>query len=188
MYYRLRPLFRALIVVVDYRAVAGLKQIVHLLRTACPSELSAPITFESISPKLELDMFLDDEDSKIIATTLSAAIDFITSLELREQTAFSESQRDSSVMDERGADPGYYMKQAKSMGYTGPDIRTTSSSWIKLAEGEDLLPPLTQVVMRKITAPSMINDPKFARYRRSDQRDKHMLGSLCEALPPLQTL
>ncbi|KAL8830900.1 MAG: hypothetical protein Q9191_001174 [Dirinaria sp. TL-2023a] len=183
MYFKLRPLFQALIMIVDTRSSES-NVIVHLLRTAIPSKLSAPITFDDISPKLESDMFPHHEDIEIVTTTLSSAIDFITSLESREKAAFPESQRDPSVMDEQGAAPGYNTRYAKLLGYTGPDIRNSSSTWVKLAEGEDLLPPLTLIVTRKMTAAGMIDDPKFARYRRSNERDKYMLGTLGEPLSP----
>lgn len=57
MFYKLQPLFRALILVVDHRARSGAEKLVHLVRTNTPSKLSAPIDFNSISPKLHSDMF-----------------------------------------------------------------------------------------------------------------------------------
>lgn len=160
---------------------------VHLLPTGIPSKSSASITFDDICPKLSSDMFPDLEDNEIVTTTLSTAINFITTLEWREKAAFPESQRDMSVMDERGEDPGFYTRKARSIGYTGPEIRTPSSTWVKLAEGEEVLPPLTSIVMRRMTAPGVIDDPKFSRYRRSKQRDKYMVGSLGQALSPKST-
>lgn len=147
MYYKLKPLFRALIMIVDHHATPGMEKIVHLLRTNIPSEISAPITFESISPKLESDKSMGYHNDDLITTTLSAAIDFVTALETREEKAFPENQRDSSIIDQRGADPGHHARQAKSMGYTGPEIRGTSSSWGKLAEGEIVLPPITPTIL-----------------------------------------
>lgn len=182
MYYKLRPLFRALIMIVDYDANPGEEKIVHLFRTNIPSELSAPITFESISPKLESDKSLGHHNDDSITTTLSAAIDFVTALEAREEKAFPENQRDPSVIDERGADAGYYTGAAKSMGYTGPEIRASSSSWIKLAEGEMVLPPVTPAVMQmnsmKRLRGEIMTEAMFARYQQSEERTKYRIGWL----------
>lgn len=178
MYYKLRPLFRALIMIVDHNASPGAEKIVHLFRTNIPSKLSASITFQSISPKLESDKALGHDNNDLVATTLSAAIDFVTALESREEKAFRERQRDPSVIDERGADSGCYTREAKSMGYTGPEIRGTSSSWVKLAEGEDVLPPLTPAVMQMKCRPGMMDLATSARYQRSEQRTKYRVGWL----------
>lgn len=145
MYYKLRPLFRAVIMIFDHHASPDAEKIVHLFRTNIPSELSAPIDFESISPKLQSDKSLGHHNNDLVTTTLSAAMDFVTALESREEKAFPENQRDPSIIDERGADPGYHTRQARSMGYTGPEIRGTSSSWVKRGEGEMVLPMLTPV-------------------------------------------
>ena len=180
MYYKLRPLFRALIMVVDEHATPGQEKIVHLFRTNIPSEISAPISFESINPKLEsYNSSLGlDQNNDLITTTLSAAIDFVTALEKREENAFPENQRDPSIIDERGADPGHHTRKARSMGYTGPDIRGPSSSWVKLAEGEDVLPPLTPAVMTMRSRPGMKGRAVFAKYQRNEQRTKYRVGWL----------
>ena len=180
MYYKLRPLFRALIIIVDEDATPGQEKIVHLIRTNIPSGLSAPIAFESIKPKLESDhKSLGHDDEDVITTTLSAAIDFVTALEKREEKAFPGNQRDPSVIDERGDDPGHHTRKARSlMGYTGPDIRGPSRSWVKLSEGEDVLPPLTPAVMMMKCRRGMRDMPVFARYQRSEQRMKFRVGGL----------
>ena len=33
------------------------------------------------------------------------------------------------------------MKRANSHGYTGPEIQGSSTGWVRLAEGKDVLPP-----------------------------------------------
>ena len=172
-YYKLRPLFRALIMIVDDHATPGQEKIVHLIRTNIPSKLSAPIIFESITPKLDPDDFLGHDNRDHMITTLSAAIDFVTALEKREENAFPENQRDPSVIDERGEDPGVHTRQARSRGYTGPDIRGPSSSWVKLAKGENVLPPLTPGVMRMRDRVDMA---VLAKYRQSDERLKYRVG------------
>ncbi|KAL9580343.1 MAG: hypothetical protein Q9212_004554 [Teloschistes hypoglaucus] len=78
MFYKLQPLFRALILVVDHRASSGAEKLVHLVRTNTPSKLSAPIDFDSISPKLHSDMFSGHDKDNVVTTTLPVAIDFVT--------------------------------------------------------------------------------------------------------------
>lgn len=177
-YYKLRPLFRALIMIVDYHASSDAEQIVHLFGTGLSSGLSAPITFESIRPKLESEKSLGYHNNGLVTTTLSAAMDFVTALELREKKAFPKNQRDPSIIDERGADPGHYTRAARSMGYTGPEIQRTSSTWVKLAEGEDVLPPLTPEVIQMKHRLGMTDKAMFARYQQSEQRRKYRLGCL----------
>ena len=169
-YYKLKPLFRALIMIVDHHASSDTEQIVHLFGTDLASGLSAPITFESISPKLESGQSLGYHNNSLVTTTLSAAMDFVTALELREEKAFPKNQRDPSIIDERGADPGHHTRFARSMGYTGPEIRRTSSTWVKPVEGEDVLPPLTPGVMRMKHRLGMTDKAMFARYQQSQRR------------------
>ena len=169
-YYKLKPLFRALIMIVDHHASSDTEQIVHLFGTDLSSGLSAPITFESISPKLESGSSLGYHDNDLVTTTLSAAMDFVTALELREEKAFPKNQRDPSIIDERGADPGYHTRFARSMGYTGPEIRQTSSTWVKPAEGEDVLPPLTPGVMGMKNRLGMTEKAILARFPPGQRR------------------
>ena len=163
-YYKLKSLFRALIMIVDHHASSDTEQVVHLFGTGLSSGLSAPITFESISPKLESEKSLGDHNNGLVTTTLSAAMDFVTALELREEKAFPESQRDSSIVDMRGADPGYHTRVARSMGYTGPEIRRASSTWVKPAEGEVVLSPLTPGVTRMKHRVGMTDQDIIARH------------------------
>lgn len=130
IYYKLRPLFRALILVIDHHASPGVEKLVHLIRTNISSKLSAPITFDSISLKLHSNMFSNHTNDNVVITTLSVAIDFVMTLERREREVFPKpnNQRDSSIIDERGANSGCHTIKARSLGYTGPDIRETSSN------------------------------------------------------------
>lgn len=83
IHFKLRPLFRALILVADSNSSQkGSERVVHLIRTNL-AELSAPITFSSIEPKIDHDFSRGH-----VTTTLSAAYDFVMALELREQAAF----------------------------------------------------------------------------------------------------
>ena len=52
-----------------------------------------------------------DPSQGLVTTTLSAAITFVEALELREQAAFLEGYRDSSVWEEGKA--GRHMEKAK---------------------------------------------------------------------------
>ena len=81
-YFKLRPLFRALIVIIDNQTSQERSQrVVHLLLTKLPSESHTPISFESIQPKLDQGMFPRYNSDNLVTTTLSSAIDFIIALE-----------------------------------------------------------------------------------------------------------
>ena len=77
---------------------------VHLVRTDITSDLSAPITFESIEPKFDQDRLVGHRNTNVVTTTLSAAIDFVMALESREQAAFPERRRDPNIVDKRLGD------------------------------------------------------------------------------------
>jgi hypothetical protein len=141
IHFKIRPLFRALILVADDNTShKGSERVVHLIRTNL-AELSAPIDFSSIEPKIDHDFSRCGH----VTTTLSAAYEFVTALDLREQAAFPGRYRDLSIAEEiRG--PGSYMEKAKSLGYSGPDIRGPSCRWVNLDDDEDVLPPATPLV------------------------------------------
>ena len=52
-------------------------------------------------------MFPRYNSDNLITTTLSSAIDFIIALKSRQQNAFLESNRDSSIIDKRIEDSRY---------------------------------------------------------------------------------
>ena len=98
MHYRLQPIFRALITIIDNLASEkSTERVVHSVLTNITSELSAPILFESIKPIFERDRGFGNDN--VVSTTLSAAIDSVMALEFREQTAFPERQRDPNIVD-----------------------------------------------------------------------------------------
>lgn len=143
-YCKLRPLFRALIIIADPQASQKRTQrVVHLLRTNLPTQLSTPISFESIQPKLEQGMFPGYDSDDLITTTLSSAIEFVMALESRQQNASPESHRDPNIVDERLGSLKFQTERARSRGYTGPEIRGPSTGWVKLAEGERAILPAT---------------------------------------------
>ena len=149
-YYRLRPLFRALIIIVDHqKSQKRTQRVVHLLRTDLPSESNTPISFKSIQPKLDQAMFPGYNSDNLVTTTLSSAIDFVMALELREQNAFPESQRDPSILDESMPYWGTHTEAAQRIGFTGPQIPGPSTGWVKLAEGEEVLSPVTPLALNQ---------------------------------------
>lgn len=165
-YYKLRPLFRALIIIVDHQTSQERTQrVVHLLRTKLSPELSAPISFKSIQPKLDQGMFPGYNSDNLVTTTLSSAIDFVMALELREHNAFPESHRDPSIVDERMGGSGTNTEIAQSGGYTGPEIRGPSTGWVKLAEGEKVIPPVTPLVLAQRSCLGL-PPPRVAHRRR----------------------
>ena len=138
--FKLRPLFRALILLTDNDPQrTGAQRVVHVIQTNL-ADLSAPIDLASIEPKIE-----DDSSRGRVTTTLSAAYDFVTALERREQAAYPGKYRDPDVADESQG-PGCHMKKARSMGYTGAAVQCSSASWIHLGEDEEVLPPCTPFV------------------------------------------
>ena len=168
MHYNLLPILRALIIIIDNHASdKSTERVVHLVRTNITSELSAPITFESIRPKFEQQRFFGHSKDNVVSTTLSAAIDFVMALELREQAAFPEKHRDPSIVDEMMGSP---MERARLSGYTGPEIRGPSSGWVKLAEGEDVIPPVTTLVYVKRHRAGLPT-PRLAHHRKLIKRD-----------------
>lgn len=84
-YYKLGPLFRAPIIIIDRNISEGAEPVVYLKRTGITSGLSAPIIFENITAKLVRTPDLDNEN--MISVTLSTAVDFITTFESREKSA-----------------------------------------------------------------------------------------------------
>ena len=126
-----------------------------------------PLLLKALGPSL---------DDNVITTTLSAAIDFVMALELREQTAFPERQRDLSVLDGRMGDLRNLTEVAKSKGYTGSEIRGPSTGWIKLAEGEDMLPPVTLTVTLERNRAGLppAQHPRAANRRKLVKKDSQV--------------
>lgn len=108
-HFNLRPLFRALVMIVDHDASLGEEKVVHLIRTNLPAaKLSAPIPFYSITPKLQSNRSSDYHGVNAVTTNLFAAMSFIATLETREANAFPDSQPEPGVIDELGATLGYH--------------------------------------------------------------------------------
>ncbi|KAL8707964.1 MAG: hypothetical protein Q9220_007107 [cf. Caloplaca sp. 1 TL-2023] len=140
--FKLRPLFRALILIADTKLERkGGERVVQLIQTNL-AHLSAPIDFASIEPK-----FYFDSSKGRVTTTLSAAYDFVTALELREQAVYPRTYSDSEIGEEFHG-RGCRMKEAKEKGYTGPELQGSSSRWVHLKDNEEVLPPNTRVYLR----------------------------------------
>lgn len=154
MHYKLQSIFRALIIIIDSHASEkSTETIVHLVRTNMTSELSAPITLESIKPQFEQNLFFGHENKNIVSTTLSAAIDFVMALESREHAAFPENGWDPSTVDRTLGSSLSPMERARAQGYTGPEIREPTTAWVKLAEGEDVKLPMTPLAIPRQCRP-----------------------------------
>ncbi|KAL9071849.1 MAG: hypothetical protein Q9161_003949 [Pseudevernia consocians] len=148
MHYKLQSIFRALIIIIDSHASEkSTETIVHLVRTNMTSNLSAPITLESIRPQFEQNLFFGHENKNIVSTTLSAAIDFVMALESREHAAFPEKCLDPRIVDRGLGSPKSPMERAREEGYTGPEIREPTTGWVKLADGEDVKLPMTPLAI-----------------------------------------
>lgn len=154
MHYKLQSIFRALIIIIDSHASEkSTETIVHLVRTDMTSELSAPITLESIKPQFEQNLFSGHENKNIVSTTLSAAIDFVMALDSREHAAFPENGCDPSTVDRTLGSSISPMERARQQGYTGPEIREPTTAWVKLAEGEDVKLPMTPLAIPRQCRP-----------------------------------
>ena len=140
-HYKLRPLFRALLLIADNNAKRnGIERVVQVIQTNL-AELSAPIDLSTIEPKIEH----DSRDGRV-TTTLSAAYDFVVALELREQAAYPGKYRDPKVAEEVTG-LGSHTERAKFRGYSGLAIQGPSSCWVHLSEDEDVVPPVTPLVL-----------------------------------------
>ena len=161
MHYKLQSIFRTLIVIIDSQASEkSTETIVHLVRTDMTSELSAPITLESIRPQFEQNPFFGHENKNIVSTTLSAAIDFVMALESRENAAFPEKRCDPSMVDWMLGRSKSPMERAREEGYTGPEIREPTADWVKLAEGEEVKLPMTPLgISRHVRSLKSCADP-----------------------------
>ena len=150
MHYKVQSIFRALIIVIDsHISEENTEMVVHLVRTNMTSELSASITFESIRPQFEQHLYFGLENNDVVSTTLSAAIDFVMALELREHNAFPKNCWNPSIVDDRLGDSRSPMERAKEMGYTGREIREPTTAWVKLTEGEAVKLPMTPLAIMK---------------------------------------
>lgn len=124
--------------IVDRNVSEGAEPLVYLRRTGITSGLSAPITFENITAKVIRTIDLDNEN--MITVTLSTAVDFIMTLESRENGAAGpQNPEDQDVLDGRMGNSLW----ARHLGYTGPEIRGPSANWAKLDKFDDASPPVT---------------------------------------------
>ncbi|KAG4430118.1 hypothetical protein IFR05_014402 [Cadophora sp. M221] len=120
-YFKIRPLFRALIIILENPNFSDApNQEVLLVRTGAEDGLSAPIDFEALSGK--------GNDS--VTVTLETALRFVIQLHEREAAAFPETEH-SYVHDMRH---GNRERQAALIGYTGPEVNGPSTGWIEDGE------------------------------------------------------
>lgn len=142
-HYILRPLFRALIIVVvehdvedrlkNYRDDIG-KAPVYLVRTGHDAGLSAPITFEPLSSGGELLPGVapyEGPDTMFVHTTLRAAVKFVQDLDEREQAALGRRE-DQAIESPRALE--LVRNHAKRWGWEGIEVAGPSSIWVDTTE------------------------------------------------------
>ena len=115
-------------------------------------------------------MFPGYDSDNLVTTTLLSAIDFVMALEIRERTASPESRRDPSIVDERMGDTSFITETIQSRGCVEPVIRGPSTGWVKLAEGEDAIPPATPLVWRERMRLGL-GPPLSARRRKVNMKE-----------------
>jgi hypothetical protein len=76
-YYKLEPLFRALLVIIDEPTIDATTQQVHLVRTGVTTGLGTPVSFQSFG----------QGNGDVVTVTLAEAVDFVLDLEQREKEA-----------------------------------------------------------------------------------------------------
>ncbi|KAH9223962.1 hypothetical protein DL95DRAFT_517257 [Leptodontidium sp. 2 PMI_412] len=117
-YFNIRPLFRALIIILEKPNFSDApNQDVLLVRTGVEDGLSAPIDFETLAGK--------GNDS--VTVTLQTALRFVIQLDERESAAFPDTEN-SLACDRRH---GNREQLAKLIGYTGPEVIGPSTGWIE---------------------------------------------------------
>lgn len=131
-HYRVKPTFRALLLVVDYivHDVTGFNPVLsqaRLIRTGEEAALSAPNDFASIRQHAD---GYEGQRIKSVALSLETAVDFILALERREAEALGEDTS-SEAMDFHIGTLEQVNSQARKRGYTGPALETPSTTWIK---------------------------------------------------------
>lgn len=93
-FYLLQPLFRAILIIIRNEAyhhtIADVAQLpVLLVRTGVEEGLSAPISFEPITPdKINGSEYRGTHRETAVRTTLGAAVDLVMELQAREDAAF----------------------------------------------------------------------------------------------------
>jgi hypothetical protein len=119
IYFTLRPLFRALYIVISEPVENAIKQIVHLVSTGIvPSGLS-----EDEGTRGEI------SDRDVVTTSLPTAIELVMELEKREQWLYPD-RRDPTILDECLKGKVATNNYARYLGYTGGEIQGPSTNWI----------------------------------------------------------
>lgn len=145
-YYSLRPLFRAVIIVIRGRDYGNCKRIskieqmpVMVILTGHTAGLSAPISFDQMADKADV---VEYEDGQAASTTLETAVNFMMALEAREEAAFGE-QPDPVASTAYPDGPDLYNEMwfpayAREMGWGGwdehPVFTGPSSRWVSLVK------------------------------------------------------
>lgn len=126
-FYRIQPLFRALLMFFDHPAPWLEEGKVQLIKTGVTTGLSQPISFEDIPTEEPY-----DPGASMITTDFVSAIEFILSLERREIAAGCVDY-DGTTMDKFLGDSDLL---AQSIGYESSTIPGPTSSWVTEEEME----------------------------------------------------
>jgi hypothetical protein len=119
-HFRLQPLFRAIVMVVEDCGNSVENCRVHLIKTGRVDGLSEPISFESIRHKAHGPFNKD-----VVTTDFETALDFLIALERKEVNAGCASV-DAFELDKGLGDA---QERAERLGYTSGPIAGPSTLW-----------------------------------------------------------
>ncbi|KAE8444355.1 hypothetical protein EG329_000665 [Mollisiaceae sp. DMI_Dod_QoI] len=137
-YYKLRPLFRALIVFVDNPSSRRQELLVKLIRTGFTEGLSAPIDFSSINPEIRS----QNEDGTVVTVPVQAAIRFVMELDERERRALPDKldeEGQEAMRIERLED----MRIDNNEPSLGEDLTGPPSTWLDQSKLDVVVVPQT---------------------------------------------
>ncbi|KUJ08323.1 uncharacterized protein LY89DRAFT_765180 [Mollisia scopiformis] len=142
MYYRLRPLFRALIIFVDNPLSEPQDLLVKLIRTGLEDNLSAPIDFDSIKPEIKS----QNDDGTVVTVPIQTAIRFVTELDEREKKAFPDKEYEEGLIS-RSHEGLEYLRNGFHMEetYTGKDPEGPHTTWVDHSRLEAVVVPRSWV-------------------------------------------
>ncbi|KAI9663471.1 MAG: hypothetical protein M1831_002480 [Alyxoria varia] len=148
-YFKIRPLFRAIIMAVNTSKLNARNLQVNLIRTGNEKYLSAPINFDGIC---SMSSGYRGPGTREVETDLKTAVEFVTSLEEREAKAFPEKYKPCEVFDPTLFDP---RRVAREQGY--PDkglIEKNSTAWCDVEPKEPklvtMINPTARILLREL--------------------------------------
>ncbi|KUJ14120.1 uncharacterized protein LY89DRAFT_737115 [Mollisia scopiformis] len=138
IYYRLRPLFQALVIYVEDIEHRCHELPVKLIRTGFTDSLSAPIDFNDIKSGI----LSQNEDGTIVTVLLQTAIKFVMALDERERKALPRKidEEGQEVMRVRRLS---IMRERIKTPYNGPELTGPPSSWVDTSKFETVVVPFS---------------------------------------------